>query len=403
MTPGDDKLYGDAGVDILLGDHGVISQMPGTSRLFSTANVTRVETARPGEGGNDEIHGGSESDIILGGFGNDTLYGDDGTDVLLGDNGFVDTVVNDGNPTTIDQIRSTDPTLGGNDTIHAGSGDDIVFGGTGNDTIFGDDGSDILLGDAGFWSSALPASQRFQSIYISAADGGGNDEIHGGAGDDFILGQQGNDLIYGDAGQDDLIGGHNVLYGADGNDTIYGGDGSNNTAGDGADVVLGDNGQIVRHAIVSSGTAIQYWETYTGAFTGVVIRDIVRFDNIDRVGGNDTLFGDNGQDILLGQRGDDTLDGGAGDDELIGGLGNDTLHGGDGRDVLLGDEGTIVRTFNADGTPKLNSDGSWHRDIVLEDYGTVTGTLEIGEHAAQRYRGRTNTWRWRKICLARTW
>ena len=38
----------------------------------------------------------------------------------------------------------------------------------------------------------------------------------------------------------------------------------------------------------------------------------------------------------------------------------------------------IVRTFNADGTPKLNSDGSWHRDIVLEDYGTVTGTLEIG-------------------------
>ena len=166
-----------------------------------------------------------------------------------------------------------------------------------------------------------------------------------------------------------------MLYGADGNDTIDGGDETLSTPGDAADVILGDNGVIYRHATSSSAAA---WSTYTGAFSGIAIRDVVRFDNIDRVSGNDTISGDDGQDIIFGQRGDDTLFGDAGDDEIIGGLGNDTIHGGDGRDFLLGDEGQIVRTFNPDGTPKLNSDGSWHRDILLEDYGTITGTMEIG-------------------------
>ena len=57
---------------------------------------------------------------------------------------------------------------------------------------------------------AKPHNQRWESIFITAADGGGDDTISGGTGDDFILGQQGNDFIVGGSGQDDLTGGWQV-------------------------------------------------------------------------------------------------------------------------------------------------------------------------------------------------
>jgi Ca2+-binding RTX toxin-like protein len=94
--------------------------------------------------------------------------------------------------------------------------------------------------------------------------------------------------------------------------------------------------------------------------------------------GNDTVLGSPGPDILYGGDGDDILYGGDGDDELygeeghddlIGGLGDDMLFGGPGHDILLGDVGTIVRA--------LYPDGSWHRDVFLEDVGMVTGVIDM--------------------------
>ena len=40
-----------------------------------------------------------------------------------------------------------------------------------------------------------------------------------------------------------------MLYGADGNDIIDGGDEAAATAGDGADVILGDNGTLTRSVV----------------------------------------------------------------------------------------------------------------------------------------------------------
>jgi len=93
--------------------------------------------------------------------------------------------------------------------------------------------------------------------------------------------------------------------------------------------------------------------------------------------GNDTLevFG-SGQAILHGGFGDDMLRGGSGDDELIGGPGDDHLFGSEGNDVLLGDFGQVLPAFNAD-MPKLDPNGSRHRDVLLTDVAYITGAIAL--------------------------
>ena len=62
-------------------------------------------------------------------------------------------------------------------------------------------------------------------------------------------------------------------------------------------------------------------------------------DNVDALGGDDTLDGDFGNDILLGNLGNDLIAGGGGTDILKGGDGNDVLDGGTENDQLNGDTG----------------------------------------------------------------
>ena len=66
-----------------------------------------------------------------------------------------------------------------------------------------------------------------------------------------------------------------------------------------------------------------------------------------------------------------------GDDEIQGGRGDDDVDGGAGNDVITGGDAVIVRDFNDDGTPRMNSDGvTWHRDIFLEETGVITGMID---------------------------
>jgi Ca2+-binding RTX toxin-like protein len=315
------------------------------------------------------VFGGQGADTILGGSGADILFGDrglvaygDGTEVLAlyGNGGPGDR--SDGVERPLSRAFTTYPGTGAGDSIDGGAGDDLIFGGAGADLMHGRAGEDILLGDYGLWDHALPAAQRFLSIDTTLA--GGDDSIFGGSGDDFIMGQQGADQLYGEAGQDDIVGGHNVPFGLDGNDTILG--------GDDADVILGDNGMILRR-LAADGT----WELYPAPFADV-IRDIVRFDDIDAVAGDDTIHGGAGDDIIHGQRGNDTIFGDQGDDELFGDLGSDAMEAGEGHDVVLGDTGQIIRAYQEDGTPRLNSNESWHRDVVLEEVGWIVGAIDMG-------------------------
>ncbi|BAS54198.1 GLUG domain-containing protein [Leptolyngbya boryana NIES-2135] len=227
---------------------------------------------------------------------------------------------------------------------------------------------DLVMGDHAIVYQALQRDRNFVSIDTQATDGGGDDVLYGNQGDDILLGQQGNDIMYGGAGEDDMTGGHNVLGGADGSDSM---DGEADS-----DVMLGDNGTITRRWVNNA------WQRFVAPFA-TVIRDIVRFDDVDRIAGNDTMIGGTGDDIIQGQRGDDFIDGGAGDDELYGQLGNDVIQGGDGQDTILGDVGIITRDVNPDGSARRNLNGSWHRDVILTDVGRVTGTVSGTPTAAQ--------------------
>ncbi|WP_442508220.1 hypothetical protein SH528x_007181 [Novipirellula sp. SH528] len=359
---GNDTLLagGDTQPDIVIGDEGVAVFDP-TSGIR-----TRIETTTPTIGGDDIITAGNALNILLGGSGSDHITGGDLQDVILGDNGKVDFTAFDADPATLDQVITIDPTLGDVDTIFGGAGNDIIIGGTAGDEIHGGDDYDIIFGDHAEIDYRRPVDRNVVSRFITTADGGGDDQIDGDDGDDFIFGGQANDTINGGEGQDDIIGGHNVPFGADGDDTIDG--------GDDADVVLGDNGIITRTLLsVGLGT----WENYLAPFDSIVIREVQPFDDRDLIQGNDTLRGGTGQDILRGQRGDDEIHGGDDDDEIIGGLGSDTIFGDGGQDFILADAGQILRDFNDDGTPQLNSDGTWHRDLLTEEIGRITDIIPI--------------------------
>src|SRR5207302_291125 len=129
--------------------------------------------------------------------------------------------------------------------------------------------------------------------------------------------------------------------------------------GDDTDVVLGDNGTITRR--FGAGGA---WARWAGPSMDV-IRDVQRFDDVDLVAGNDTIFGGAGDDILHGQRGNDTISGGAGADALYGQRGDDTLNGDAGNDLLSGGAGND-KAYGGEGD-----------DTVIGDQLTVDSTNAV--------------------------
>ncbi|OPG02854.1 hypothetical protein B1L11_41660 [Microbispora sp. GKU 823] len=234
-----------------------------------------------------------------------------------------------------------------------GAGDDRVSGGSGVDVLWGQDGDDHISG------------------------GGQGDHAEGGGGADQIRGDlplsatstqttsepladpgwKGNasepaELEGDDAtpGQDDLIGGSATPGAPDKGDAIEG--------GGAADVLLGDNGSLVR--TLTGNTERVYTERYpAGQAPADATRsrthdpalpgDSTRFctqaqPTCEPEGsfGADRLYGDEGDDGLWGQDGDDRLYGGAGDDDMFGELGDDEMDGGDGEDAMLGDRGGVV-------------------------------------------------------------
>lgn len=92
---------------------------------------------------------------------------------------------------------------------------------------------------------------------------------------------QGNDTIYGGGGSDDIYGGHHKRHGEDTGDVLYGGDMD--------DVVLGDNGEIIREMVPQQSISVFpwrngiIWRNYPEPFDSEVIRDVRLYDDIDYV------------------------------------------------------------------------------------------------------------------------
>jgi Calpain family cysteine protease/RTX calcium-binding nonapeptide repeat (4 copies) len=141
-------------------------------------NDTSIKTVATGNGGNDQLVGGSAADRLYGGTGNDFLFGRGGDDQVEG--------------------------YEGDDKLDGGDGNDTLDASWGNDNLYGVAGADNLIGGPGY------------------------DMLDGGAGKDKLLGGQGNDFLYGGTEADLLNGGQGTdsLYGQNGNDVLVSIDGA---------------------------------------------------------------------------------------------------------------------------------------------------------------------------------
>jgi len=372
--------------------------------------------------GADIMYGAALADTMLGGPGNDHMEGGPGADTLYGDSGQNDLVGGYGRLDTSNPASAADGMCDGNDTIYGGDGS---LAGSANADQYGlaspsrDSGSgNVIAGDnadiqrptdplTGLWltnhfdqSVATPAVSRTvtlldvatttnQAPLTNGTSGndtlwgdygddqlygqGGNDTMHGGPGDDYMEGNAGSDIMYGDGGNDDLIGGSAAAGQIDANiptsvpPTVSGNGmllGNLMYGGDGADVMVGNNGTITRPIVASA------WQTI--AKDGTPVRVVTQLDiapapncptTTPTTAGDDYMDGGAGNDVLLGEAGADSLHGGPGDDHLEGGSGNDILYGDSGQDDLIGGTGRATEVISG----SLLTTGADPRSIPVAD------------------------------------
>ncbi|UCE37655.1 MAG: DUF4347 domain-containing protein [Thermoplasmata archaeon] len=377
-----DYIWGNDDNDIILGDNGKIT-MPDEV-------IQVIETTDPATGGSDIIEGNDDDDKILGGAAGDFIWGNLGNEVILGDNGRLDFVV-DGDADTLDLIETTDPSIGGIDTIEGNEGEDTILGGPYGDYIWGHENNDLILGDNG---RVTQPGEIIELIETTDPAIGGNDTIEGNDGDDYILGGAEGDLIWGNLNEDvilgdngfldmvfdgdantlDLIvttdpgiGGSDTIEGNEDNDKILGGAFGDDIWGHGGeDIILGDNGNITQ--------------------PGELIEKIKTTD--PAIGGSDTIEGNDQDDIILGGAYGDHLKGNADMDIILGdnGLLDYVLTSVDSSEPDTSTLDLIIATFPNDGGSDMILCGS-ENDIAFggtaDDtmYGHEHNDLLFGDHA----------------------
>ena len=270
-----------------------------------------------GDGGRDNISGGSGDDVIRGRGGNDRLSGGRGDDTLFGQ--------------------------AGNDELRGGRGNDEVFGNSGNDTALftvsqdGRDTVDLGAGD----DTVLVRAQETGQVRLT-----------------FTSSEVGNKSVNDSGAMLNQDGGLAVRFQAD--------DGSDGLTGP---VSRFDDEGLTFEA-AKPGVTFDVRDLVSGVQRGdqfeVVRLGTVGNDLIDEAGegrayyinagmGDDSVSAGNAADFLVGGAGNDTLNGGLGDDAFIGGSGNDFIQGGAGTD-------RAIFNVSTDGADQVNlGDGS---DIV---------------------------------------
>jgi Ca2+-binding RTX toxin-like protein len=273
-----------------------------------------------GREGDDEIHGGGNSDYIDGGIDADDMHGGAGSDTYVVDNtgDRVFEIERDGwllNGGSNDQVNTTIsfvlPELVEHLVLLESGGAIDGFGNNLENELWGNGSGNTLDGRDN------------------------NDELFGLAGADTLVGGRGDDKLYGGLHNDDLDGGegHDRLDGQGGADTMSGGTGDDtyfvDNVGDEVEELAQQGNDIVFSSVSFdlNGAAVEDLTLQTGALNGVG-------NSLDN-----TITGNDAGNELYGNFGEDTLKGGGGDDELRGGTQNDILKGGGGDDELRGEAG----------------------------------------------------------------
>ncbi len=320
-----------------------------------------IPAALYGQGGADQLEGGS---------GDDSFYGGDAADKLTG--GF------------------------GEDTFTGAAGGDQVFGEDDDDLISdsssGDDAAafpaaDVYDGGTGF--DTLDYSARTAAISVSV-DGAANDGRSGEADNvtavERVLSGSGNDVLTGSSAADTLVGnaGNDTLAGGGGNDLLYGGEETGSPiagedtldGGAGSDIFRGGGGRdTVTYAARADAVSVTIDDVANDGAAGELDNVLTENEDVTGGAGGDTITGSGGANTITGGGGNDTIDGSGGDDVLDGGAGNDTLNGSSGQDTLSGGEGDDT-IDTRDGAADTLTCGPGADTVSVDDIDTVAADCE---------------------------
>src|SRR6266700_527699 len=427
---GEAIMKGNLAQDVILGDNGtIVRTVDGVNWAQdpiaggAKRDVTLTYGDRPdcstGVCGGDTIEGDAANDRIYCEGGNDTIDGDatgHGNSGAPGD----DYVEGTKNVDTIHGNDGRDDLIGGSSEIASGNGDAAVGRPDAGDIIDGDAGADVIAGDNAVVSKLglcpnggtgdvitqrpgmdnCQRTIRLLDLGTSAAGTYGDDRING---DDYAEGNQDTDAVYGDAGQDDLIGGSShVASGSaatksavgepDTGDTVFGGDDE--------DVVLGDNGAVLRIGTTAAGARANTLEDATKG-RGMTQRTIALYDLGDSpaggTSGGDYAEGNAANDVILGEGGNDRVKGNAGDDYVEGNQGLDAVDGNAGDDDLIGGSSTPLNgnqsvnpTFGTQPAPTDATAGQPDGNDAV--YGGAGDDLVTGDNAVTSRVGAVSTY-----------
>lgn len=188
-----------------------------------------------GNGGKDQLYGGSVSDALIGGDSNDRLFGGGGDDLLAGDSRAP--FAPSGSETNEDELYGGN----GNDFLIGGVGADLLNGGSGDDVYYMVDSEDVIR-DAGGIDTVITNMESYaldKQLENLVFDDNGAPINHvgtGSAGNNLMIGGSANDTLFAGAGSDTLNGGDgdDVLADLVGHDTIVFSDGTDTAIGFGA-------------------------------------------------------------------------------------------------------------------------------------------------------------------------
>lgn len=429
-----DEIRGGDGHDVALGDNANVTRTGGVNpsngaalrliRLYDVElagapavdpDVHGDEVLMTGDAGDDLMFGQGGNDVLDGSTGNDDVEGNHGSDLVDGGPGQDDLAgggsANDG---VIDADRVPDGLLDEGDLLSGESGElPGLPEGSGGDVMVGDNARitrltdaagawsintfngtfvrDVLLGDVELVDGPVIAAVVHGDDRLFGNDNddtmwgqGGQDYLRGGAGDDFLQGNHDVDTLFGDSEGDDVAGGSFAPGRLDAGDFVYGdsNDDGSSQAGDGHDVMVGDNALVVRPLEGGAWVPIVYGNGTKERVTRIITM-------LDTAGpglasGSDVMRGGGADDDMVGQY----------DDGAASLLANvkcyglatfasvhgDLMCGDEGEDAMVGDLGTIVDRSEDDGTRErvVKPEPPFVADVIFER-GSLTRIVTLQE------------------------
>jgi VCBS repeat-containing protein len=303
-----------ASTDLILGDNGDLLRK---ARGYATLSITSTV---PESGGADTILSGRGDKIVVGGAGADniTLRTSDLPDaggaatasnrsIVLGDSGVVAFDASGGG--ALQRIESTNPSLGGDDTVSIGDGDVSFIGGYGRDTL-------AVNSNRSAFRIAAGDNARFSYAGIGNVANQAEDLIGAQTLDLSSSTGDGDSLRFGVSGSLTGVMGQAILIGGIGADRLT-------VTGQSADALLiGDNGQltVVQGTPASGATLAQVsmqWANGQPAPASTSYLEGVATLTPD-LGAGDVLETTSGTSVLIGGQGGDTLRAGRGNGVVFG-------------------------------------------------------------------------------------